>query len=67
MLKITLKDGNELYVNGFKEVFFPYDETTCSDISEFTLKDAVTYVFKGENVISILGSQILYLEFTESN
>lgn len=67
MLQIGLKNGGILVVENFKEVFIPSDNLSTQKPENIILNAATTYAFKGDNILSINGSEILYLEFTESN
>lgn len=67
MLQIALKKGGRLVVENFKEVFIPSEDISTQKPEDIILNDGTTYAFKGDNILSINGSEILYLEFKESN
>lgn len=67
LLEIVLKNDERLVVENFKEVFIPSENVSTQKPDHIILRDKLTYAFKGDNILTINGSEILYLEFTESN
>ncbi|MBO0427590.1 hypothetical protein JZO82_00290 [Vagococcus fluvialis] len=63
-LEITLRNGEVVQVNDFKEftmAFREFDTFTADKISSVMLIDDATYSFKGNNFVMLSGKDILYL------
>lgn len=69
MLRINMKTGSYIDIYEFKKVSFysngTIEEITSKNFNEFVITDNRTYVFEGSTIISINGSEILYIELDQ--
>ncbi|KSU12994.1 hypothetical protein LMG8526HA_00223 [Lactococcus lactis] len=67
-LTIYLKRNEEIIIRDLKELTFRNgnsSKTITTDFSSLVINDLLTYNFKGSKQVSIIGSEISYLELTE--
>ncbi|MBV7392058.1 MULTISPECIES: hypothetical protein [Enterococcus] len=63
MLTINLKVGTYVEIKKFEYVCYESGKMlNKADFDKFTLQPNLTYNFQGENYVSILGSEIMFLE-----
>lgn len=58
---IALKNGNFITIENFKEVRFGAESNRADKFEEFRLHSNRSYTFVGDDIICMLGNEILYL------